>query len=86
MQDICIIQTRGVLNEKELCDIAKEYGKIRKIKIKTVRYALLKKYAMICYTTEDEAQKAIEGIKNKEGWTVERYKIKWGMKDQENKK
>ena len=41
---------------------------------------------MICYKTEDEAQKAIEGIKNKEGWTVERYKIKWGMKDQENKK
>ena len=40
---------------------------------------------MICYVTEDEAQKAIESIKNKEGWTAERYKIKWGIKDQENK-
>ena len=41
---------------------------------------------MICYATEDEPQKAIEGIKKKEGWTAERYKIKWGIKDQENKK
>ena len=41
---------------------------------------------MICYTTEDEAQKAIGSIKNKEGWTAKRYKIKWGIKDQENKK
>ena len=41
---------------------------------------------MICYTTEDEAQKAIEGIKNKEGWTAKRYKIKWDIKVQENKK
>ena len=40
---------------------------------------------MICYATEEEAQKTIEGIKNKEGWTAERYKIKWGIKDQENK-
>ena len=73
-------------DSKELHDIAKEYGKVKKIKIKTDRYGLEKKYAMICYATEDEPQKAIEGIKNKEGWTAERYKIKWGIKDQENKK
>ena len=47
---------------------------------------LKKKYAMICYATEDESQKAIEGIKNKEGWTAERCKTKWGIKDQENQK
>ena len=41
---------------------------------------------MICYATEDEAQKAIEGIKNKEGCIAETCKIKWGKKDQENKK
>ena len=74
------------LNEKELHDIAIEYGKVRKLKIKTDRYGVEEKCAMICYTTEDEAQKAIECIKNKEEWTAERYKIKWGIKDQENKK
>ena len=31
---------------------------------------------MICYATENEAQKAMEGIKNEEGWTAERYKRK----------
>ena len=41
---------------------------------------------MICYATGDEAQKAIEGIKNKEGWTAERYNIKLGIKQKENKK
>ena len=71
------------LNEKELHDVAKEYGKKRKIK--TDRYELEKKYAMICYAKEEEAKKTIEGIKNKEEWTAERYNIKWDMKDQENK-
>ena len=47
---------------------------------------LKKKYAVICYATEDELQKAIECMKNKEGWTAERFKIKWGIKDQEKKK
>ena len=39
-----------------------------------------------CYATEDEAHKAIEGIKNKERWTAEIYKIKQGIKDQEIRK
>ena len=62
------------------------YGKVRKKKIKTDRCGLEEKYAIICYATEDEARKAIEGIKNKEGWTAARFKIKWGIKNQENKK
>ena len=41
---------------------------------------------MICYSTKDEAHKAIESIKNEEGLTAERYKIKVAIKDQENKR
>ena len=81
-----MIQRRGVLKWKIITWHTKRYGKVRKIKIKADRYGLEKKYAVICYATENEAQKAMEGIKNEEGWTAERYKRKWGIKDQENKK
>ena len=48
-------------------DVAIKYGKVRKIKIKADRYGLEEKYSIICYATEDEEQKAIQGIKIKRG-------------------
>ena len=62
------------LNTLELKSIIKEYdGTVKSIKIKEVQ-TKQKKQAMVCFSKESEAQKAITEIKLYEGWNAEVYR------------
>ena len=59
------------LNETEMRQIMKEYGKVKKVRIKRDRYGYQQQRAMICFFNGEEAAIAIKETNKYKRWTAE---------------
>ena len=64
---------RRTIKEEEMRGIIEEYGKVRSIKLR-FHPNNARNEAMICFSTEEEAQLAITEINTYKGWRAELYK------------
>ena len=64
---------RHKIKEEEMREIMKEYGDVKSIKLR-FHPINTRNEAMICFSTEEEAQLAITEINTYKGWRAELYK------------
>ena len=65
---------RRKIKEAEIRGIMEEYGEVKSIKLK-FRPNDTRNEAMVCFSTEEEAQLAIIEINTCKGWRAELYKL-----------
>ena len=73
-QNICIVNLKKTVRSKlEIQEEMQQYGNIKSIKVRRDRYGYEINEAMICYTTQREAEEAISEINKGTEWHVEIY-------------